>query len=444
MRNFSKKGGITIFLTSILITMIMASMVFVHAARSICGASYTDAVLQLAGRSVLSEFDRRLKDEYGIFAFYGTVGMVAQRIYFYASASFNKEIPGEISINPGFITDLFRLELEEINVCLASYSLMDVDVFEQQIESYMNFMIAQRGIEFIRNLWSRGTAVGEREADQGGQSPERELRNNAEILSLPSQGQAPGGINIAQIVAGGIPSMDTILSEGTLNFKVNEYILSHFKYNVNGDKDRETFFRNEVEYILYGRMSDRENLSRFRSDFILLRTPLNSAHILSSPQKRGAAQALAYPFGAFAPAAFVAIVAAWSLAEAENDARLLMAGKNVALIKTDSTWALGLENAVRVVVEDDDNGYMTGVNAFPRQVSGYVSPRSDVGLSYSDYLRLFLYLQRRETKLLRVMDLIQINLRGSYYEDFLIKSHYTGFSLSAVVSGKKFEYEQKY
>ena len=368
---FNKKGGITIFLTSILITMIMAGMVFVHAARGICGASYSDAVLELAGRSVLAEFDRRLKDEYGIFAFYGSEGLVAYGINLYASASFNKTFPGERGGNTGAITDLFKLKLQRIDVCLASYSLMDIDVFEEQITA----------------------AAG--------------------IL-------------------------------GTRNVKVNEYILSHFKYAVGDDKNKDTFFENEVEYILYGNMRDEDNLSRFRREFVIMRTPLNSAHILASSEKRGAAQALAQTFGPAAPIAFTVIVAAWSLAEAENDARLLMAGKNVAMIKNDLNWALDLKNAVRVTSIKDEDGDIVDVTATPRPISGYVSPKSDEGMSYSGYLRFFLYMEKRETKLLRAMDLIQMNFRGSYYEDFSIMDHYTGFSLSATVSGKKFEYEQKY
>jgi hypothetical protein len=121
-----------------------------------------------------------------------------------------------------------------------------------------------------------------------------------------------------------------------------------------------------------------------------------------------------------------------------------MAGKNVAFNKTKDTWALTLESAVRVRKETDDEGNVTDVTATPRRKFGYITPRSSEGMGYTDYLRTFLYIQRRETKLVRIMDLIHLNFRGAYYDSFLIKNHYTGFSLSAVVSGKKFEYEQKY
>ena len=437
----NKKGGVIVFLASILVAMIMMSMVFVHATREVCGASYSDAVLQLAGRSVLSEFDRVLKDEYGIFAFYGFEDAVADDIRFYASSSFNKTLPGEPLAGGGVITDLFRLKLMKTEVKLGDYSLIDADVFEKQIEGYMDYMIAQKGLEFIRGMWGKTPDETEKEA----QSPERELKNGAEINSLPSRGNVSNGIDIDAIISGGVPSLEKIINAGTVNFKVNEYILSNFKYGVGGDKARDTFFRNEAEYVLYGNLKDKDNVARFRSDFVLLRVALNIAHIYSSPEKRSAVAALAEAFGPVAaPAADVAITAVWATVEAENDARLLLAGKNVALIKSDRNWAIDLKAAVRAKKIRDDDGEVIGADVTPKNVKGCISPESDDGLAYRDYLRIFLYLEKKETKLMRVMDLIQLNLRGSYYEDFLIKDHYAGFSLAAVVSGKKFEYEQKY
>ena len=435
----SKKGSVIVFLTSILMTMIMVGMVFVHAGRSICGAAYADAVLELAGRSVLAEFDRRLKDEYGLFAFYGYEDMVASSIKFYASGSFNKRIPGEIPFSNDAIIDILRLKTQKIRVDLSRYSLMDTDVMEKQIEEYMKYLIVQKGFMFIKDMWKNDGS-----GKQSGQGAGRALRSQVEISSLPSYGNVSEGINISAMPLKELLAFDKAFNEGTLSFKVNEYIMSHFKYNVFGDKAKDTFFTNEVEYVLYGKMSDADNLRRFRSDFLLLRIALNSAYIYSNSEKRAAISVLAETFGAAAPLAFFVIAEAWAAAEAENDARLLLAGKNVAFKKTDSTWALDLRAAVRVSGVRDDEGEIVDVNAEQRSIKGYIPPESDTGVSYADYLRMFLYLEKRETKMLRVMDLIQINLRGSYYREFLIKDHYTGFSLTAKVSGKTFEYEQKY
>ena len=435
----NKKGSIAVFLTSILVSMIMVSMVFVQAARSILVASYADAVLEVAGRSVLSEFDRRLKDEYGFFAFYGLENRVAADIKFYASCSFNKTYPGEFLSPFGTITDLLKPELQQTNVSLAAYSLVDVDIFEKQIEGFMNYMIAQKGIAFIKNMWKKGGSKPE-----GKPAEARELKNQVEIANLPSRGNVSNGIDIVSVVSGGLPTIEQVFEEGTLNFKVCEYIMSHFKYSLGGDKGKDTFFQNEVEYILYGKMKDKDNIARLRTDFLLMRIPLNAAHIAASPEKFDAAVALSETFGPLAPVALAAIIAAWAAAEAENDARRLLDGKNVALVKTESTWALSLKSAVQTKKIRDEDRNVVDMTASPKNISKYVSPPSEDGMSYEHYLRLFLFLEKREAKLLRVMDLIQLNFRGSYYGDFLMKDHYTGFSLEANVSGKKFYYEQIY
>jgi hypothetical protein len=190
-----------------------------------------------------------------------------------------------------------------------------------------------------------------------------------------------------------------------------------------------------VEYILYGKLSDKENLSAFRRAFYLSRIGANFAHISMCSNKQAAARKLSLAFGKAAPAMYPVILGLWIAAESENDARLLMDKQNVALVKSENTWALSLHAAVNVT-ED--------MQLVRTEVRGYVKPQSSAGLPYEGYLRIFLATANRETKLLRILDLIQINFRLSYYGEFLIKEHYTGFTLTAKVSGKRYEYEQKY
>jgi hypothetical protein len=442
-KNINKKGSITVFLSSILIAMIMTSAVFVNAARSVCGSAYSDAVLELSGRSVLAEFDRRIKDEYGLFAFYGREDMVKSSVKLYASASFNKTLPYEIRWGRAAITDIFKLKLEALDVSLKEHSLMDVDVFEKQIEDYMNYMLAEKGLEFVLDLWKDTedkTAADDR--------TERTLRNQAEIQSLPSMGNASNRVdldtlrNFADKVTSDDGSLiDSIIDGFAQEVKVNEYILSHFKYNVGGDNIKETFFKNEVEYILHGNMSDESNAFWFRVHFIALRTALNLAHIMMSSEKVDILKAAA-PIVTVAGVGAIALI--WAAAEAENDARRLLGGKQVALLKSDDEWALSLENAVNIIRNFDDEGEELEEEVQEKKVAGCINPSSEEGTPYEGYLRIFLFLKDRNIKLLRAMDLIQLNLRGSYYEDFLIKDHYAGFSMTATVSGKKFAYEQKY
>jgi hypothetical protein len=122
------------------------------------------------------------------------------------------------------------------------------------------------------------------------------------------------------------------------------------------------------------------------------------------------------------------IVALWASAESENDVNMLLDGKKVALYKTKQQWALSLENAVKMIFGGEN----------------YTEPVDKKGQEYEDYLMMLLYLEDRETKLVRTMDLIQLNLRASYNSSLLLKEFYTGFHVSADVDGREYSYVHTY
>ena len=66
-----KKGSSSVFLVMILASVITLVMTFVSAAMRTAAIGYMDGLVNLSGRSVLSEFDLHLKDDYGLFAFRG-------------------------------------------------------------------------------------------------------------------------------------------------------------------------------------------------------------------------------------------------------------------------------------------------------------------------------------------------------------------------------------
>ena len=49
-----------------------------------------------------------------------------------------------------------------------------------------------------------------------------------------------------------------------------------------------------------------------------------------------------------------------------------------------------------------------------------------------------------EIPITETMDLIQINLQGTYSEDFYIHDCYRGFKFKAQVNGRKMKYDEKY
>ncbi|HQC82605.1 MAG TPA: DUF5702 domain-containing protein, partial [Bacillota bacterium] len=61
------------------------------------------------------------------------------------------------------------------------------------------------------------------------------------------------------------------------------------------------------------------------------------------------------------------------------------------------------------------------------------SPEEQEGLDYEDYLFLLLCFKDKESKLIRIMDLIQLNLKGTADEDFDMSRCYSGFSFRSKV-----------
>ena len=138
----------------------------------------------------------------------------------------------------------------------------------------------------------------------------------------------------------------------------------------------------------------------------------------------------------------------WAFAEAENDMGLLYDNKTVPFIKKDSNWALSLEN-VFGTTDDDAKEKVTEAIGDPQKArqheeGGYISPQVTEGAGYQDYLMVLLCGIGDDTKLYRIMDLIQINMKYVYRDDFLLKEYSGGLAYTMEINGKDYSYEEAY
>jgi len=402
------RGFSAAFLTMIFGVMIMLTFAFIRLSSEKAVVSSCDAVFSLAGQSVLSEFDLELKENYGLMAYGLNQSQVAGRLTYYANA--NLQSKRELNMIP--------MKLERVEVNNKEYSMIDADELEESILSCMKFKMAENVI--IRRTRQESST----RRDEAG----RTLLNEKMIEALPSSGIKGSGFFADIILNGGNLSLKEAFQAGTIRFVVDSYITTFFKCGGNSRKiTRETFFENEQEYILYGKTGDRENRKKFLDDFIKLRTGLNLSHIYTDRLKVKQIALLANLLtpGPASVGTQALIAGVWSYSEALNDAKLLEAGEKVPIIKAAANWALCIDS-------------------YERSEGGCIQPPVMSGYTYEDYLRMFLYLEDRETKLLRIMDLIQINLAGTYDENFLLGGYYTGYSCELVVNGKNFSYEEEY
>ena len=193
--------------------------------------------------------------------------------------------------------------------------------------------------------------------------------------------------------------------------------------DVLSETDKDTFY--EMEYLISGKESDRENLSQTVSEMLAVRTGLNLIHILSDPQKREEARGLAALIAGsvgLAPLASVLavfIMGVWALGEGIMDLRILLQGGKIPILKSSEDWQMDLDSLLRLGEKAD----LPGGN-LPQK-----------GFSYQGYLKLLLLPMDSSQKYYRMMDMIQANLVRKQ-PDFLIQNMVYQVDIKSGVCGK--------
>lgn len=244
-----------------------------------------------------------------------------------------------------------------------------------------------------------------------------------------------------------------------------------------------TFFRCEQEYILNGKNTDEENESSTKKKIILLRSVMNMIYLQSDKVKCAetlAAAELLTP-GPWAAATQKAIQAAWSLAEARNDYHLLINGEKVPFYKDSSSWATDIESIIKSAKEkkgkdkkrngggrkpvdekgkkridkshgesagpgrnsDEKDGKSLTAKDFDSKVP-YINPDNKRGEKYEEYISGMIMLIDNDVKLLRMMDLIEINMKILYYGGFKIKDYNRGLTVRLKINGENYVFKKTY
>ncbi len=169
----------------------------------------------------------------------------------------------------------------------------------------------------------------------------------------------------------------------------------------------------ELEYLLQGQATDRENLEKTISELFAVRQGLNLIHILSDNQKREEAKALAFVIvGGIGIGPLVDIMAClimgiWAMGESIQDLRILMSGGKIPLWKQNKDWKVSLEGLLKI-----------GQNQFP---DIDIAKEDETGFSYEGYLKLLLLKEEPEIKHMRMLDLMQLNIEP-YQPGFRIQN----------------------
>ena len=402
----NKKGTAAVFIMVMMTGMMGLFMAYIGYARETSVKGSVNALGRLWADSILAEYDLRLYEEYGLMAYIEEPGASEDKILEMAEYAFGGKNYADIG---------------ECVTVTDRYSLADTENFKKQL------IIAAEASE-IDLVIDDFTGLAAEEKAEMPESEEMTIRNRRVLNSLPSAGRTMGD---AFARAGeffrNIGSLKDVVTAGTDRFLTDRYIKTHFR-NMTSDKGLENrFLLYEEEYILCGRPSDAGNRRGSKAAIIGVREVMNMVYLNSCETKKNEALALGTLLMPEAPEVMQeTLLAGWALAESFNDYQLLIRGKTVPFMKDDETWATTL------------TGVVEGLTA------SYIDTGCETGDDYQDYISGLMSILPEETKLLRIMDLIQINLKYTYRSDFLIADLRVGVDYIIEINGKAYEFSEEY
>jgi hypothetical protein len=396
----NKRGMVSVFVMIFSVSIISLAMLFIGGTRAKAISSSVESLGHLWAKSILGEYTDKLYERYGIFAY-------------------KAKSPAEVDDKLNQLSEItFKgkryIDCEGCNSSLYRYSLAELDNFQKQVNKAA---VADKQKNF-------------KDIELDVYTPsDRRISNDAILAGLPSKGRL-SSFSLSNFInkIKEIDDIKDVLKGGKDEILQMKYMKNHFQSAVSQSEDDDSFFKYELEYILAGKASDEGNLKSTRNRIIAIREAMNIAYINQNPQMRNLALTIAELISspAAAPATQQALIAAWAYAESVNDYRLLVHGKKVPLMKDDDSWAVNLKSII--------------TNPNPE----YIDKDNEKGNTYNEYLQAMIFLTNKDNRLLRMMDLIEINMKYCYYGNFSISSHYTGIDYSMDVNGRTHNFSAEY
>lgn len=197
---------------------------------------------------------------------------------------------------------------------------------------------------------------------------------------------------------------------------IHDYISCYFGNQV--EPSLSGSFSGEMEYMIGGKQQSSENEKIVSNRLMFLRFVLNLSHVLSDGPKHALADemgkgiALALSGGIGGTFYAILVMCAWAAAESCLDVEALLKGEVVPLIKQTSDWKSSIDGLLPAGEETESENI--------------------TNLTYTEYLMLLLIMEDTETKLLRIADVIEINMTHKNGLRYKLSGLYTKIQGSAV------------
>ena len=424
-------------------SMVMLAIVFTGFAICIAGAigvsrrlvvsSQCDMFGSLWTRAILSEYDIHLLDDYSIMAYFGNDDEVTAKLDSYLKYSAQGKLGAHI---------------KGANADLTGYELGDPANFRKALRLGFSLNAASEIING-RGRTYRGLDTGEGFDEEG-----RVIRNPVVIDTLPSHGTG-GSVSGEELAEKARSAGDESGLAGLLSGAGSEVLLlgKCFDNHVTKSDDKNHLLVNEWEYVICGSTDDEVNYRSVRKRLFFARNVLNLAAIYKDPAKVELIVSIAETIspGPLGLATQALIAEAWAALETEEDLEDLYQDRRVPLLKTPDQWKtdIGAVLGSDKVIDELDEESRELLEEKQDEISGLSGTISTVtqfkyGLNYDEYLLLMISALNDNVRLLRIMDLIQINMKYRYYADFNMMEYYTGVRFTIEANGKSHEFEDAY
>ncbi len=470
MRSLTK-GYLTVYLSMTITIILSLILVLFQGARIGAVRMKTECVADIAMNSVLAEYSRALYEQYGLLMVdtsYGTgthsVVNTEEHLGYYVKKNFERPAAGALL---GANT-VFSAYLKELHITGSSFAADNkCAVLKRQILSYMGAeplgdlmtdvernaaLIEESDLESI-DVEAMARANQEQIDDieipsiinEDGEEEEVSLGNPADAVNSQK------GIPILSLaikdrsrISNATTDISQYASHRTLNrgtgLRDNEEIsfserllIEQYMYEkcsrYLGEMDK-SLLKYQLEYLIYGKGSDYQNLESFAKYLLFIREASNMLYLFSCTSKVNEAELVASVLTAvlLVPELMelvkYSILFAWTFAESVSDLNILFSGGRVPLFKTDSTWRLSLVNMLhfRSFLGGGDLGE---------------------GLYYEDYLRARLFMSDFDTRVLRLADVMEMDIRRTAGNSRFMIDHCLDVFCAEISVGTGFGYEAK-
>lgn len=437
---------LTVYLSLIFGVVLSLLFVFVEGAAIGAVRAQAELVASLGLDSVFAEYSREILDQYDLFfvdsSYGGTnggTGMVERHLADYMSYNMTPDRGLAMPFEHNLLTlQNPYLEISEVS-CASDDECM---VWKAQAVNYMKAVYGGDLVSAVQEHIDTVQSNGLTERDAAGEIAEQKQaleealceKGIVEYGAESGEGYSyqkvsgafdrvagggilalvfPGGASVSGAVMDAGPYFSTRKKGGSVNSGIGLHegidrpdgIMDELIYgeylmrkcgNYTDPKDT-GLLKYQIEYILYGFNSDAGNLRRSAELLFALRSAANLASIYTDSAKQSQAEMAATVICALllSPELIdvmtAVILGVWALMETVVDVRQLLEGGRVVLIKGNDDWQTSI------------------IDLFTGNMSS--SGSSTSGLSYEDYLRVFLGLMNRDTKAARSLDIVEMDIR---------------------------------